>query len=67
VLTEKSAGRRSPRRRGRAIPGVDLTQARQPAAGVGAGPTDPVPDPDWDRVTLASWASFPASEAPGWR
>jgi hypothetical protein len=30
-------------------------------------PDDPVPDPAWDRVTLASWESIPASDAPGWR
>src|SRR5687767_9976984 len=85
VLTEKSAGRRSPRRervererpgpparrlagarkrrRERASPSAELAQEHRPAAGAVVRPSGPVPDPDWDRVTRASWASFPASDA----
>ena len=53
--------------RGQAIAGREACPADQPSLGVASICPDPVPDPTWDRITQASWESFPASDAPGWR
>jgi hypothetical protein len=47
--------------------GVEERQACQTDRTVAAMQPGSTPDPTWDRVTHASWESFPASDAPGWR
>ena len=52
---------------GQPIAGREACPSGQTNLGVASIYPDPVPDPTWDRITQASWESFPASDAPGWR
>ena len=47
--------------------GREACPAGQTNLGLATIYPDPVPDPTWDCITQASWESFPASDAPGWR